>query len=263
MIIIAIAYNSYSNKPVRVIRVGVECDHAPYNWEESKESDTNSPLVNHPGFYAEGYDVQMAKAVADAIGAKAEFHKIHFEELINALNLGEIDAIFSGMVDTEERKEQINFTVPYEVRKTEYAALVNIRSRYVNAESIRELEGARMIAQKDSRFDAVIDQIPNVIHLPPLESMTEIVDEVINFSADGTVVNYDTGLSYENSHHDLKVIYFRDDKGFDLGFTGLCAGVRKSDKKLLEEFNDAIKNLTQRQRQRIMDMTIKNLWNNL
>ena len=252
-----------SRKSDRVIRVGVECDHAPYNWEEKTKSDSNAPLVNNPGFYAEGYDVQIAKAVCEKIGAKAEFYKVNFDDLINALNIGEIDAIFSGMVDTDERKEKIDFTVPYEVTKTEYAAVVNTKSRYASAKSIRDLEGARMIAQKNSRFDAVIEQIPNVKHLPPLESQTSIIMEVMNFNADGTVVNYDTGLSYEKTYPNITVIYFPDDKGFELGFTGLCAGVRKSDKKLLDEINYAIESISYRQRQRIMDSTITNLWKHL
>ena len=263
LLVAAVTYNFMSREKDRVIRIGIECDHAPYNWEEKKESDSNAPLMNNPGFYAEGYDVQIAKAVAEKIGAKLEFHKVQFDELINALNLGEIDAIFSGMVDTEERKEQIDFTVPYEVRKTEYAAVVNTRSRYVSAKSIRDLEGARMIAQTNSRFDAVIDQIPNVKHLAPIDSQTAVVMEVMNFNADGTVVNYDTGLSYEKTYPNITVIYFPDDTGFNLGFTGLCAGVRKSDRKLLDEINYAIESISYRQRQRIMDSTIASLWKNL
>ena len=260
MIIIAFVYNVFLNKDERVIRIGVECDHEPYNWQETVSSDTNFPLVNAPGFYAEGYDVQIAKAVADEIGARIEFHKIHFDDLIYALLVGEIDAIFSGMVDTDERKKLINFTVPYEVRKTKYAAVMNKQSRYVNANSVHDLEGARMIAQKDSRFDMVIDQIPNVEHMTPVEAQTEVIDAVVNLSADGTVVNYDTGLSYQSMYNNLVVIYFHDDDGFELGFTGLCAGVRKNDRKLLDELNSAIEGITQRQRQRIMDNTIQNLW---
>ena len=263
LIVITAVYTLMSRENDRVIRVGIECDHAPYNWEEKKASDSNMPLVNNPGFYAEGYDVQIAKAVAEKIGAKLEFRKVQFDDLIDALNIGEIDVIFSGMVDTEERKKLIDFTVPYEVTKTEYAAVVNTKSRYVNAKSIWELEGARMIAQKNSRFDSVIEQIPNVIHIPPLDAQTAVIMEVMNFNADGTVVNYDTGLSYEKTYPNITVIYFPDDTGFELGFTGLCAGVRKSDKKLLDEINYAIESISSRQRQRIMDSTIASLWKNL
>ena len=263
LMLIVFAYNFMFRKNDRVIRIGVECDHAPYNWEENKSSNSNVPLVNNPGFYAEGYDVQIAKAIGEKIGANVVFYKVSFDELINALNLNEIDAIFSGMVDTNERKEQIDFTVTYEVRKTEYAAVVNSKSRYINAKSILDLEGARMIAQKNSRFDTVIDQIPNVIHLQPLDSQTSVIMEVINFNADGTVVNYDTGLSYEKTYPNITVIYFAEEQGFELGFTGLCAGIRKSDRKLLDEINYAIESISYRQRQRIMDNTIANLWKNL
>jgi ABC-type amino acid transport substrate-binding protein len=263
LIVAAIVYNVFFNKTERVIRIGVECNHEPYNWEEKRASKTNFPLVNNPGFYVEGYDVQMAKAIAEEIGARVEFYKIHFDALIDALLIGEIDAIFSGMVDTDERKELINFTVPYEVRKVKYAVLMNKKSRYASASSVRDLKGARMVAQKDSRFDAVIEQIPNVVHMTPLRSQTEIIDAIVNLRADGTVLNYDTGLSYQDTHSDLVVIYFSGDEGFELGFTGLCAGLRKNDKKLLDEFNSVIEEMSQRQRQRIMDLTIKSLWENM
>ncbi|MBQ7154700.1 MAG: transporter substrate-binding domain-containing protein [Synergistaceae bacterium] len=266
LIALAIFFNIMSRPPKRAItiRVGVECDHVPYNWEENSPSESNFPLVNHPGFYAEGYDVQIAALIAKEIGAEIEFRKVNFDDLIGALNRGEIDAIFSGMVDTDERKEVIDFTIPYEFRKVEYAVVVNRNSEYTGAGSIKELEGARIIAQSNSRFDTVIDQIPNVKHLPPLDNQTAILNEVLNFRADGTVVNYDTGLSYERQHkRQLKVLYFSKEDGFDLGFTGLCAGVRKRDKELLAEFNAAISDLSVRQRQRVMDQTIMRAGDNL
>lgn len=266
LIIVAIIFNIWASPTTktRTLRIGIECDHVPYNWEENISSDTNFPLVNHPGFYTEGYDVQIAALVAEAIGVKLEFHKTRFEDLIDSLNSGKIDAIFSGMVDTDERKQLIDFTIPYEFRKVEYTVVVHRQSRYTHADSIKDLNGARIVVQKNSRFDDVIDQIPNVQHMPPLDNQTDIIDEVISFNADGMVVNYDTGLSYEHRHRrDLKTLHFEKEKGFDLGFIGLCAGVRKNDKDLLKAFNNAIKDISLKQRQRIMDQTIKRAGDNL
>ena len=48
-------------------RVGMECAYAPSNWQESEASDTNYPVENVPGAYAEGYDVQIAKIIADQL----------------------------------------------------------------------------------------------------------------------------------------------------------------------------------------------------
>ncbi|MBQ6113495.1 MAG: transporter substrate-binding domain-containing protein, partial [Synergistaceae bacterium] len=86
----------------QVLRIGVECDYAPNNWEEKEPTDFNVPLSNFSGLYAEGYDIQMAKLVADKLNFNLEVKKIAWENLIPALQNGEIDAIFSGMLDTEE-----------------------------------------------------------------------------------------------------------------------------------------------------------------
>ena len=54
------------------LRVGMECAYAPNNWQESEASDTNVPIENVPGAYAEGYDVQIARIIADQLGVVAD-----------------------------------------------------------------------------------------------------------------------------------------------------------------------------------------------
>ena len=51
-----------------VLVVGMECDYAPFNWTETTKTDTNIAINNVPNAYAEGYDVQMAKKIADGLG---------------------------------------------------------------------------------------------------------------------------------------------------------------------------------------------------
>ena len=252
-------------KPQRrfILRVGVECDHAPYNWEENTSSDFNFPLANKPGYYADGYDVQMAALVAEKIGAEVVFIKVDWDDLIGSLQRNEIDAIFSGMVDTEERWKKISFSTPYEVRKTEYAVLVNRKSNFTKVKSIKELAGAKLMAQKDSRWDEVIDQIPGVIHIAPANTQVYILEQLVDFKVDGTVINYDTGLSYERTYTNLKCIRFSEADGFYLGFNGLAAGVRKADTKLLDDINEAIKDTSMRERQKIMDKVISRVWERL
>ena len=257
-IAVAIFFNILSRPSAKfpVLRIGIECDHIPYNWETDTPNKDNFPLANNPGFYVDGYDVQIAAMIAARLDTQPEFHKIPFDSLIDALNSGEIDVIFSGMVDTDERKQLISFTIPYEMRKTEYAALVHVNSKYIAASSIRDLRGARMMAQSNSRFDEVIDQIPEVVHFPAKGTQAEVISELLKFNVDGTVLNYDTALSYERQHKEFRAVRFAEGKGFDLGFTGLCAGLRKSDAKLLESINSIIEDIPMRQRIRIMDRAI-------
>ena len=37
--------------------VGLECAYQPFNWTENKKTETNYPISNMKGKFAEGYDV--------------------------------------------------------------------------------------------------------------------------------------------------------------------------------------------------------------
>ena len=58
-----------SGETPTVIRVGMECAYAPNNWQEDTQSEYNVPIENLPGFYADGNDVQIARHIADELGA--------------------------------------------------------------------------------------------------------------------------------------------------------------------------------------------------
>ena len=48
-----------------ILTVGMECAYAPYNWMQMDESNGAVPIANNPGAYANGYDVMIAKKIAD------------------------------------------------------------------------------------------------------------------------------------------------------------------------------------------------------
>ena len=142
-------------------RVGMECAYAPNNWQESEATDSNVPVENVAGAYAEGYDVQIAKAIADGLGKELVIVKLSWDGLIDALNQGQIDAIIAGMMDTAERRESINFSEPY--RETTYGLMVLADSPYLNATSIQDFSGAAVLGQQGTALDDVIEQIEGII----------------------------------------------------------------------------------------------------
>ena len=78
------------NRPT--FTVGMECAYAPFNWTESEKSDTNHP-IDGTKLYAEGYDVQIAKKIADQLNRRLVIKAIEWDGLIAALESGQIDAI--------------------------------------------------------------------------------------------------------------------------------------------------------------------------
>ena len=55
-------------------RVGLECNYAPFNWTQADENEFTVPIEGGGG-YADGYDVQIARKIAEGLGK--EFVIVH------------------------------------------------------------------------------------------------------------------------------------------------------------------------------------------
>ncbi len=60
-----------------------------------------------------GFDITMGQKIAFDAGAKLEVVDMAFDSLIPALASGAIDFIAAGMSVTEERKKNVDFSIPY------------------------------------------------------------------------------------------------------------------------------------------------------
>lgn len=238
----------------KTLRIGVECAYAPNNWEEDKESDTNVPISNHEGFYAEGYDIQIAKLVAEHMDRNLEVVKIPWDGILEGLNNGQVDAVFSGMVDSDVHKQAAAFSEIYAIEPTEYGVMVRSDSPYATAKVPADFNGASLIGQKGTKLDTVIDQIEGVNHVSPVDTIPNMIDRLNAGTVDGIVINLDSAAAYQKTYPNLSIIDFPDDNGFHLDFNGICAGVRKDDTELLNEINAALDDIPTEKRQELMDM---------
>jgi polar amino acid transport system substrate-binding protein len=72
------------------------------------------PFETMNGTTAEGFDVDLAAAIAKEMGLKSEFLPQKFDTLIPTLKAGgKFDVIMSGMTITPERLKEIDFSTPY------------------------------------------------------------------------------------------------------------------------------------------------------
>ncbi len=83
-----------------VLRVGMEPGYMPFE------------LTNQKGEII-GFDVDMAKRMAKAMGVKLELVSTAWDGIIPALLTGKFDILMSGMTLTQERNMTINFAQPY------------------------------------------------------------------------------------------------------------------------------------------------------
>ena len=61
---------------------------------------------------SQGADVEIAEAIAAALGVEIEWVNMGFDGLIKAVESGQVDILISAMTITPEREAQIDF-VPY------------------------------------------------------------------------------------------------------------------------------------------------------
>lgn len=62
-----------------------------------------------------GIDVDIAHALCDELGMEAQMVDMEFDAIITSVQTGKADAGIAGITVSEDRKKNINFTIPYKV----------------------------------------------------------------------------------------------------------------------------------------------------
>ncbi len=216
--------------------VGLEADYAPFNWMSPKKGEHGVKITGQPG-YADGYDVVMAKYIADKLNKKLVIKAIEWDGLITALNNGEIDAIIAGMSPTEVRKESVNFSDVY--YRSEQVIVVKKGSTYASATSLADFSGAKIVNQLGTLQEELTDQIPNVNKQTSLRSYAELIQAVRSNVSDGFVAELPIAISATNTNSDLTYISFTEGNGFTVLEEDVSVSIafRKSDIALRDEVN--------------------------
>ena len=140
-----------------ILTVGMECAYAPYNWTQMDDSNGAVPIVNNPGTYANGYDVQIAKRIAEANGWGIEVMALEWGGLTPALEAGIIDVAIAGQSMTAERMAEVDMAGPYY-----YATIVCLAragSAQAAASSISQLFGTCTSQSGTIWYDTCLPQI--------------------------------------------------------------------------------------------------------
>ena len=237
----------------KTLRVGMEAAYAPFNWQATQASDTTIPIQNVAGAFADGYDVQFAKVIAKAFDMEPVAVKMSFSGLIDSLNNGQIDIILAGMSATDERREAIDFSDPYYIGH--FGLLVKKGSRFENATMLSDFQGAAVLGQKDTLLDSVIDEIPNVTHLTPVDSVPAQLSQLAQGTCDAITYNSENTTGFLKSNPGLLAIQFEDGKGFSQ-VVPINAGIAKGKPDVLRKVNEAIASVSDEERMSIFDAVI-------
>lgn len=240
-----------------VLVVGMECAYAPFNWTETEDTDSNVAISNLEGSYAEGYDVQVAKILADELGLELQIKALSWDALINNLNSGGIDAIIAGMSPTPERLETIDFTDRY--YESTHVMLVQKDSAYATANSLDDFAEATVIGQTGTIYAELVSQAVEhgAVAGNNLATVPLIVSAIVNNTVDATILEEPVAMGIVSQYPELTYVKLTEG-GFEVADEDkiVSIGVRKGF-VLTESINNVLNSkLTVQTRASLMEQAI-------
>lgn len=242
----------------KVLRVGMECTYAPYNWSQPTNANGAVPIKDSSD-YAYGYDIMIAKYIADKIGYDLEINKIDWDSLPIAVQTGAIDCAIAGQSITSERMESVDFSTPYY-----YASIVVLtgkNGKYASAKSLADLAGCTSTSQINTVwYNTCLPQIPDVNKLTAMSTSSEMIVALNSGAAEVVVTDKPTAMAAVSAYpNDLVMLEFEDENNFVVSEEEINIGisVQKGNSELLQKINDALKDLNVEDFDRMMNDAIK------
>ncbi|WP_367566313.1 cysteine ABC transporter substrate-binding protein [Lacrimispora sp.] len=214
-------------KEAGTIKIGVFSDKNPFGYV-----DSNGEI--------QGYDVYFAKRMAkDLLGGedKVEFVYVEAASRVEYLKSAKVDVILANFTVTDERKEQVDFALPY------MKVALGVVSPDENLiEDVAELKDKTLIVVKGTTAETYFSENHPEVKLLKFDEYQEAYDALLDgrgeaFSTDNTEV----------------LAWAIQNKGFTVGIESIgnldtiAPAVQKGNKDLLEWINSEIEALAEEQ----------------
>lgn len=172
MVSIAVALSGCTEeKKTTKIIIGTDATFPPFEY-----TDENSNII--------GFDIDMSKAILTNLGYEVEIKDMGFDQLIGAVQTGIIDVIAAAMTITNERSQQISFSIPY--YSSDQSVLVRSDSN-IKIENYTDFANLRIGAQTGTTGALWVEQC--------LMNISWLQEQNINYSLNITFESYDTYTS--------------------------------------------------------------------
>lgn len=240
------------------LKVAMECAYAPYNWTQGDDSNGAVPIADSTD-YAYGYDVMMAKYIAEQLGLNLEIYKIDWDSLPMAVQSGTVDCVIAGQSITAERLETVDFSDPYY-----YASIVTLvkkDSPFASATGISGLEGAKATSQINTVwYDVCIPQIPGVQAQQAQEDTSKMLVALDAGAVDIVVTDEPTAMGACAVYNDFTILDFTgSDDNFEVSDEEINIGIsmQKGNSELQEKINSVLSTLSDQDYKDWMDKAIE------
>ena len=201
------------------IKVGVEGTYPPFTYH-----DEDGELT--------GFDVEIAKAVAEKLGVEVSFTESDWDSLLAAVDSGRLDTVINDVSVTDERKEKYDFSDPYFYISRQ----VVVKTGNDSIKSLADLDGKKVATNITNDYATVLEEELGAT-IVPIETSEQAASLVTSGRADfcmfSTVILND--YLENNPDADLEVAFVIPGEDEEIAIP-----VRKGETALINAVNEAL-----------------------
>lgn len=226
-----------TNASAETLRVGTECTYAPFNYRTAEGELT-------------GYDVDVAKGVAEILGDEIEFVCQQWDGMIPSLLANKFDLIVASMSITDKRLKKMDFSSPYRISVGQFIGKKDANLNLFNDDGSvnpSSFKGIKIGLPRASTYDNWVQALIPDADVLKYDDSESMYLELENGRVDVIMTNPMKGY--------LKFLALDNGKGFefvsppleDTEYFGIGVGIglSKGNDALKQRVNDAIKTLTE------------------
>lgn len=181
-----------------------------------------------------GFDIEIAKYIADELGVELEIKEMEFEKLLGGLSTGMLDIVIAGMNPDPEREKEANFTDIY--YEANFAVLVNKENDF-QISTLEDLEGKSIGVQIGTTQEDIAQTQIKDGYVKSLSSNPDIVMNLKTKKIDCAIMELPVAESFADVNDNLMVV---DDLIIDSESGGVAIAVKKGNDELTEKLNEIL-----------------------
>lgn len=207
------------------LRVGFESGYIPFEMTDKKGNFV-------------GFDIDLAKMIAKAMGVKLKLVNTAFDGIIPALNTDKFDIVISGMTITQERNLKVSFSDPYITVGQTVLVAKKHEGTITSYEKLNDPKYVVACRLGTTGEEATRRYLSKAV-IRSFETESEGILEVINGQADAFVYDLPLCVVYMAQQGGDKLVFL--DKPFT--FEPLGMAVNKGDPDFLNWLNNFLRQI--------------------
>lgn len=201
-----------------VLTMATSADFPPYEYYENDE------IV--------GIDIDIMNAVCEKIGMELEPQDMSFDSVIGAAQTGKTDIAMSGITITEDRKNMVDFTIPY---TSTAQSIIVVAGGEISAKA--DLEGKKIGVQINTTGDTQVTEEFGDDAVDRFQNGALAVESLKNGKVDCVVIDGEVAKALVAANEGLEII------ADAYSIEEYAIALKKGNTELLDKINAALEQL--------------------